>query len=204
MERAQMETLSTAPGSPIYVPSGEVAAALSLGAEMAEGDARLRIPSPLPQGVMEESFLRWTSVEARIVWLSEYLETIVGAPVDLGNVAGIIESAAVGQRVEGDANDRIPLYVPSFDFDTVRAMPGVSWDRRRRVYVADRTADYGMIYPYLTPSMRSIWIADRNLEVAMASLVRARAMQAALSRPGDDSGPEMAPRALRLADDQDM
>lgn len=181
------------PGDCLYVPAAEVAAAMSLGAVMVEGDARLRIPSPLPDSVTPESFARWATTEARIVWISDYLETIIGAPVDLTNVAGLIESAAVGMPVEHDLNDRVPLYVPTFEVDRVRAMPGVSWDRRRRVYVANRDADFALIYPYLTPAMRAIWIADRNLDVAMSALVRARAMEEAKRnpKPGNEASEAM-------------
>lgn len=169
------------PGSAIYVPRSEAAAAMSMGAVLHEGDSRLHIPSILPSGVRVEAFSRWSTAESKISWIAEFLESIVGAPVDLTNVAGLVESAAIGDVSDEGFNDVVPLYVPSFDLDLVRAMRGVSWDRRRRVYVADRTARLEDIFPYLTPSMRAVWIADKNLDLAMTSLVRSQAMKAALS-----------------------
>lgn len=167
------------PGDSLYVPASEVASAMSFGAVMVEGDARLRIPSPLPANTSLDQFRRWTTPDARIAWIADYLEAIIGAPVDLLNIAGLIDSAALGMPSGHGFDDRIPLYVPTFDMDRVRAMRGVSWDRRKRVYVASREADYNEIYPYLTPAMRAIWIADRNLDVAMGAMVRARAIMEA-------------------------
>lgn len=169
---------------------------MSLGAVMTEGDARLRIPSPLPDGVSLDVFAQWASKEARIIWISDYLETILEAPVDLTNVAGLVEVAGLTAPIAQDANDRVPLYVPSFDYDRVRTMPGVSWDRRRRTYVASKLASLEDIFPYLTPAMRAIWVADRNLDTAMVGLVRARAMREMRSQPSpepvvpDDDSPE--------------
>jgi len=61
--------------------------------------------------------------------------------------------------------------------DRVRAIPGVSWNRKIRQYVADRTADFGLVFDYLTPAMRAIWIADRNLSTEIDTLVKARALR---------------------------
>lgn len=165
----------TAIGDFLYVPAGEVPIALSYGAVYAEGDARMRIPNPLPDGVQPQAFERWTSSEMRIIWLSEFLEDICGAPVDLLNVAGLLDSVGRDKATEGTTG--IPLYVPRFEMDRVRAIPGVHWDRRIRRYVADRTADFGLVFDYLTPSMRAIWIADRNLDTEIETLVKARALR---------------------------
>lgn len=174
------------PGSALYVPSRERAAAMSLGAVMVEGDARLHIPAPLPDQVEIEAFERWTSPTARIVWISEFLEGIVGHPVDLNDVAGLVEGA--GLASDRDDDQLVPLYVPTFEMDNARHIPGVFWDRRRRCYVADRTADFGLVFRYLTPAMRAVWVADRNLDTVMSSLVRARAILAEVD-DGDERGP---------------
>jgi len=160
------------PGDPLYVPGSEVGMAHSLGAVMVEGDARLFIPSILPDGVIIDAFSRWTGQVARIVWIGELLETIVGGPVDLMDVAGLLSS----DQSDSKQDKFVSLYVPSFEMDKARRIPGVHWDRRRRLYVADETADFLLVHRYLTPSMRAAWISDRNLDVAMASMVKARAM----------------------------
>jgi hypothetical protein len=165
---------SLEPGGAIYVPRGETSSAMSLGAIYIEADARLHIPSPLPSSVDLESFSRWSGSTAKIVWISEMLESIIEAPVDLTDVAGLVAAGDVAS----DPNEEhlVPLYVPKFEMDMVRQVPGVSWDRRKRVYVADRSADFGLIYRYLTPAMRAVWIADRNIDMAMGAMIRARAL----------------------------
>jgi hypothetical protein len=147
---------------------------MSLGAVYVEGDSRLHIPSPLPSSVDLESFSRWSGSTAKIVWISELLESVIEAPIDLTDVAGLVAAGDVAS----DPNEEhlVPLYVPKFEMDMVRQVPGVSWDRRKRVYVADRSADFGLIYRYLTPAMRAVWIADRNIDVAMSAMIRARAL----------------------------
>ena len=160
------------PGDPVYVPKSEVGMAHSLGAVLVEGDARLFVPSILPDGVSLDAFRRWTGDAARMIWIGELLETVVGGPVDLMDVAGLLTSEDVDEK-----QDRlVPLYVPSFEMDRACRIPGVHWDRRRRLYVADETADFLLVHRYLTPAMKSAWIADRNLDVAMSSLVKAQAM----------------------------
>ena len=159
------------PGDPLFVPSTEAATALSLGAVMVEGDARLFIPSILPDGVSLRIFSRWMTDECRMVWIGELLESVVGGAMDIMNIAGLVSELSSDQ----DA-DLVPLYVPKSEMDDARIIPGVWWDRNRRMYVADRSADFALVHKYLTPAMRSAWIADRNLEAAMTALVRARAM----------------------------
>ena len=162
-------------GDFLYVPASEVPIALSYGAVWTEGDARLRIPNPLPDGVQPIAFERWTSNEMRVVWLAEFLEDVCGAPIDLLNVAGLIDAASSDKTHIGASG--IPLYVPKFEMNRVRIIPGVHWNRKIRRYVADKTADFQLIYDYLTPAMRAIWIADRNLETEVDTLVKARALR---------------------------
>lgn len=162
-------------GDFLYVPASEVAIALSYGAVYAEGEARMRIPNPLPDGVSPQAFERWTTPEMRVIWLSEFLEQICGAPVDLLNVAGLLD--AVGRDKAAIGSSAIPLYVPRFEMDRVRAIPGVHWDRKIRRYVADKTADFALVFDYLTPAMRAVWIADRNLDTEIETLVKARALR---------------------------
>lgn len=176
-----MSKLNPNPGDPLYVSSSEAAMALSLGAVMVEGDARLFIPSILPEGVTLPTFSRWMTEEARMVWIGELLEEVVGGAMDIMNVAGLVSEMSSDQ----DA-DVVPLFVPTSEMDNVRIIPGVWWDRNRRMYVAGRSADFALVHKYLTPAMRSAWIADRNLETAMTALVRARAMVS-----GDDDTDQM-------------
>mgnify|MGYP000471719062 CR=1 FL=1 len=160
------------PGSPLYVPQSEVGMAHSLGAVLVEGDARLFVPNILPDGVVLDAFKRWVGDAARMIWIGELLEAVVGGPVDLMDVAGLITT----DFEDKDQSRFVPLYVPSFEMDRACRIPGVHWDRRRRIYVADETADFLLVHRYLTPAMKSAWIADRNLDVAMSSLVKAKAM----------------------------
>jgi hypothetical protein len=163
-------------GDPIYVPAAEYAAALSLGAAMVEGDARLYIPNILPDGVSLAAFGRWATFEAKVIWIGEFLESMLGQPVDLTDVAGIV-GAAGGATRSGHADEyAVPLFVPKFEMDNARCIPGVRWDRRRRLYVADRSADFGLIFPYLTPAMKSVWISEMNLDAAMGAFVKAKAL----------------------------
>lgn len=159
----------------LYVPESEIAVAMSYGAVLSQGDSRLRIPTPLPDGVNIGHFERWTTQEMRVVWIAEFLEKVCGAPVDLMNVAGLLEAVGNGQSQLGSSG--IPLYVPTFEMNRVRAIPGVHWNRKIRQYVADRTADFHLIFDYLTPAMRAVWIADRNLHTEIETLVKARALR---------------------------
>lgn len=159
-------------GDPIYVPRSEAAMAHSLGAVMVEGDARLFVPNILPDGVTLDAFRRWTGEAARIVWIGELLEGVIGGPVDLMDIAGLVASDKADEKQDA----LVPLYVPSFEMERARLIPGVHWDRSKRIYMADESADFRLVHRYLTPAMRAAWIADRNLDTAMASLVRARAM----------------------------
>lgn len=159
----------------LYVPKAETPIAMSYGAVLVPGDSRLKMPNPMPDGVGPQHFERWTSPEMRVIWIAEFLEEICGAPIDMLNVAGLLEVVGKGQQQLGSHG--IPLYVPQFDMDRVRAIPGVSWNRKIRQYVADRTADFGLVFDYLTPAMRAIWIADRNLSTEIDTLVKARALR---------------------------
>lgn len=174
------------PKDPIYVPASEVPMALSLGAVMVEGDGRLFIPSILPEGVTLQAFSRWTTDQARMVWLGEMLEGIVGDTVDIFSIASLL--AGSGEDTDSEV---VPLYVPSSEMDVARRIPGVWWDRHRRMYVADKSADFGLIHRFLTPAMRAAWMADRNIETAMSALVRARAVIA------DKDIDEMDPRQMQ-------
>jgi hypothetical protein len=162
-------------GEFLYVPQEEAQVALSFGAVYVEGDARLRVPTPLPEGVTLDMFERWTAPEMRVVWLSEFLEQICGGPVDLLNVAGLIES--VGEEKLTIGTSGVPLYVPRFEMDRVRLIPGVRWDRQIRRYVADKTASFDLIFPYLTPAMRAAWITDHNLDMEIETLMKAQALR---------------------------
>lgn len=170
------------PGDPIFVPKEEAAMAHSFGAVMVEGDARLFIPNILPEGVSVETFRRWSGEGARLIWIGEFLEGIVGGPVDLMNLAGLIS-----ENTPSKQSRYVPLYVPSFEMDRVRHIPGVHWDRGQRIYVADESADFLLVHRYLTPAMRAAWVSDRNMDIAMASMVKARALMESME-DGDQAG----------------
>lgn len=166
-------THNLTPGDPLYVSSSDIAVAMSLGASIVEGDSRLRIPSPLPDGVSIDVFSKWTSVEARVTWLSEFIEMISGSDDGILDLPGVIAQSGSDRRFEG-----VKLFVPRSEMDRVRIIPGVRWSREIGMYVADATASFGLIHPYLTESMRSIWMLDQNLSTEVSSLVKARALVA--------------------------
>jgi hypothetical protein len=161
------------PGDAIYVPSGDIAIAMSLGATFVEGDSRLRIPSPLPDGVSVSSFERWTTPAARVTWLSELLEMVSESDTGLLNLASLLTGMASNRKPESDV---VRLYVPKSDMDMVRLVPGVRWSRELGMYVANSRADFSLIFPYLTESMKAIWAADRNVDAELSGLVKARAL----------------------------
>lgn len=156
------------PGDPIYVPAEERDDALALGAIEIPGDARMFVPRPLPRGRAGADFRAWSGMTARVRWAGEILGDAFG------------EAAAIPERVgipHGCAeSDVVPLFVPRQESDTARAIPGVRWDRRRRQYVATSKADLGLIFRFLTPAAQAGWMADRALDAAAASMVRAAAV----------------------------
>ena len=177
-------------GDPIYVPKAEKVAAMTMGAVIVEGDARLFVPIPVPRHVKLELFYKWATDSARMIWVSELLEEIFGKPVEMNDIAGLIDE---NSRMFSDLDDtRIPLYVPKAEMGRACRIPGVEWDRRRRCYVADRTADLGLIHAYLTAGMRAVWNLERNADMAMDSLVKAQSMQVLLDKKQDAKEAELA------------
>lgn len=161
------------PGDALYVSSGDIAIAMSLGANFIEGDSRLRIPSPLPDGVSLESFERWTTPSARVTWLSELVEMVSENETGLLNVASVLATLATEENPRSDV---VRLYVPKSDMDRVRLIPGVRWSRDLGMYVADQRADFSLVFPYLTEAMKAVWAVDRNIDAEVSGLVRARAL----------------------------
>lgn len=194
--------ISVSSGDPIYVASNDVAVAMSLGARFVEGDSRLRIPSPLPDGVSLQAFERWATPEAKVIWLSEFLGMVAGAEADLLDVAGIISQIEGGSGREADV---VSLYVPRSDMNRVGLIPGVRWSRNLGMYVADSSADFSLVHPYLTPRMKAIWKADRNLTAEIDSLVKARALFSKREVYGPEGVPELelSPPEQREKDEED-
>lgn len=148
---------------------------MSLGAAFVEGDARMRIPSPLPDGVDLSQFEKWVTPEARVTWLSEFVEMISENDANLLDLAGLISSMGAST---GEEAHLVRLYVPRSEMDRARIIPGVSWSRELGMYVADRTASFDLIFPYMTEGMKAVWAMDRNFNSEMDSLVKARALVA--------------------------
>jgi hypothetical protein len=160
-------------GDPLYVPSSDVSIAMSLGASFVEGDSRLRVPSPLPDGVQTSDFARWVTPQARVTWLSEMVEMVSENEADLLDLAEIVSGFGVSGVQAGDV---VRLYVPRSEMDRARVIPGVSWSRELGMYVADRTASFELIFPYMTESVKSVWAMDRNIASEIDYLVKARAL----------------------------
>ena len=175
-------------GDFLYVPEDEIPSALSMGAVQVVGDARLRIPSPLPTGVTLAMFRRWLSSEARLSWMAEYFSRITGARFTLTDILGFVSASRENMPYDEGALERIPLFVPRRDMDRVRRLQGVSWDRRFRLYFADESAPYAEIFPYLTPSMRAAWAAEQSVDEIMSSLVFERAIRSTIAFAPEGSG----------------
>jgi len=154
----------------LYVPPEEVAEAVSLGARLVEGDARLLLPSPLPRNVPLKAFERWRGEEARYRWCMRYVAAILGErapPPDARALVGTLGRSA--------AYERVYLFVPAYDADRVREEPGVRWDRRRRMYYATPEADLGRLFPWLTPAAQQAFEAEQVLARSLTLLVQDRA-----------------------------
>lgn len=178
------------PGDPIYVPSSETAAAMSLGAAFVEGDGRMRVPRPLPTGVKAHQFERWTTPEAKLAWIAETVEGVFGSRIDLLNIAGMIEASGISSKQKGGEED-VVLYVPQSDMEGISKFPGISWSRRLRMYVAGPNADFSVIRPYLTASAKALWMTERNFAAGVSMLVKSRAL--ILSKEEEESE-EISPR----------
>lgn len=158
-------------GDALFVPSIDVGLALSLGASFVEGDSRLYIPKPLPDGVLIENFSRWSSQAAKVIWISELLGALSNMPDSVLDFSGTMLSTN-----ESQSDDFIRLYVPEVDSDLVRVIPGVRWSRNERMYLANAKADLNLIFPYLTDQARAVWAIERNLRSEVSALVKSKAM----------------------------
>ena len=181
----------------LYVPAEEVAEAVSLGARLVEGDARLFLPSPLPRNVPLKAFDRWRGEEARYRWCMRYIAGILGErapPPDIRAMMGTLGRSA--------AYERVYLFVPAYDADRVREEPGVRWDRRRRMYYATPEADLGRLFPWLTPAAQQAFEAERVLARSLTLLVQDRARAEALAGGPMGGGGDLgqtsgAPKVIR-------
>lgn len=167
-------------GDALFVVRADVPIAASLGAVSESGDGRMRIPTPLPEEINAAVFARWTTIEAKIRWVSEMLENVIGLPFDASDLASFLMTLSErGGHGADDDRGYAPLFVPRGDMDKVRGMRGVRWDRRRRQYLADRTADYARVFEYLTPRAFHAWAIDRHGEAATQAMVKSLAIEAA-------------------------
>lgn len=181
----------------LYVPPEEVAEAISLGARLIEGDARLLLPSPLPRNIPLKAFERWQGEEARYRWCMWYVTGILGErapPPDTRAVVGTLGRSA--------SYERVYLFVPAYDAERVREEPGVRWDRRRRMYYATPEADLNRLFPWLTPAAQQAFEAQQVLERSLTLLMQDRARaEVASGGPfggGNDLGQTVgAPKILR-------
>lgn len=157
------------PGDPLYVPFNDLAIAMSIGAAIVEGDSRLRVPKPLPDGVFIDSFIKWSTPESRLRWISEFVEQICGKSFDPFSPGSSVD-------IDGSGPNYIRLYVPKCEMDKARVIPGVRWSREERMYVADASASFGLIHYYLTDAMKAAWALDLNFESEIVNLTKARAL----------------------------
>lgn len=181
----------------LYVPAEEIAEAVSLGARLVEGDARLLLPSPLPRHVPLKAFDRWRGEEARYRWCMRYVASILGERAPPPDTRAVM--CTLGRSA---AYERVYLFVPAYDADRVREEPGVRWDRRRRMYYATPEADLGRLFPWLTPAAQQAFEAEqvlaRSLTLLMQDRARAEAARGGPMGGGDDLGQTSgAPKIIR-------
>jgi len=166
----------------LYVMPAELPEALALGARRLEGEARLVVPRPLPDDVSEKSFDRWRTQEARYRWCMRYISRILNEGVRIPDVEELMETLGKGIA----SYERVYLYVPSFDVDEAREVPGMHWDRRRRMYFASPDADMNRLYRWLTPAAKTIWETEQVYMRALKLLVQEQARAAVA--PASPSG----------------
>ena len=59
-------------------------------------------------------------------------------------------------------NDRVYLYPTAEEAPALRAMEGVRWDRRKRVFYAVRGADLNKLFKFMTPAAQKAWQGQRT------------------------------------------
>lgn len=178
-----MSVAAVKAGDPLFVPASERPQARALGAFEEPGDGRMFVPRPLPPGIRAESFAAWTGPDARLRWVSEVLADTLGTDASLVDRVELASDEGL--------SDRVALYVPRSEANTARAIPGVRWDRRLRQFTASRNADFGLVFRFLTPSAQAAWMADRAMDAAASSMIRAAAI-----RSGEDDG-DQRPELMR-------
>lgn len=201
----------------LYVPQTELEEALYLGAVRVEGDARLVVPNPLPPGATVEAFDRWRTPEAAYAWCYGLVQGILSNMVDLKSENGrrrevpieidmaprmpdksLAELSKDGAPTMSDImaqlgkaaaeNDRIYLYPTAEEAPALRAMEGVRWDRRKRVYYAVRGADLNKLFKYMTPAAQKAWQGQRTATRATDWLTQDMARAEVARRAAGTSG----------------
>jgi hypothetical protein len=162
--------MSTAPVQWLYVPKEDVAQALAFGASFRQGDSRMVAPRPLPSGITESHFARWKGSAAVARFLREQAAEIVQSE------GYRLRSRSPEDTAHADTGrERVYLWVRRTDAAEVRKMPGVGWDRRRRLFYAKRTADLNVMFRWLTPAARAEWEAEQATLGTVEQLVREEA-----------------------------
>lgn len=155
----------------LYVPEDEISEALSIGAKMIPGDARLVKPRPVPPKVDAKAFERWQTVLARHRWCMRYIARVADGLFPLDDVDKLFQTIGKGES----AHERVYLWVVAKDIPAVRRLNGIEWDKRRRMYYATPSADLNGLFEWLTPMAREVWEAERVTERQMTLLVQEQA-----------------------------
>lgn len=168
----------------LYVPEEEVEEAISLGAALVPGDARMVQPRPVPAGIDVEAYGRWKTSQAKYRWCMQIFARVLGDITPGKKVLReSLDEISNGIREAGEG-DRVYLYATSSDFAELRDEPYVQWDRRRRMYYATSEADLTRLFRYLTPTAHSAWISEAKLKRALTVLTQERARAVFANRTG--------------------
>lgn len=155
----------------LYIPDEDIDEALVLGVKRIPGDARFVRPKPLPDGVSAKAYEKWQTEESKYRWCMKYIARILGSTIPISDFDDMLQSLGEGQV----AQERVYLYVPAYDLDKVRQIPGVYWDKRRRGYYAGLDANMNDVYVWLTPAAKSIWESEQVMRRALTLMVQDQA-----------------------------